>query len=127
MPRSNIAKINDPAITISVGVTGSMAKNATELYDYTRGIWRVNRDRASKARYALAVSKGEIIEVYEIDSWHRARTTPYKSNRDFLGTDPTNRSEFVGRVASEAMRNKYVGKRIEERSYGAPVRYYNCD
>jgi hypothetical protein len=101
-------------------------KNAAELYDYARGIWRVDRMRAENAEIALAVYKGEVVEVFEIRSWHPARTTPYESDRDFLGTDPKGRSEFIGRVARGAIRDKYVGKRIEGRSYGSPVRYFNC-
>ena len=98
---SKLAKIRECAIAVNINKTYSLVTNSTELYDYTRGIWRVDRKHADKAKIALAVYQGEIVEVYEINSWHPARSTPYKSNRDFLGTDPTSRSEFVGRVASE--------------------------
>ena len=119
-------RITEPAITISINQTYALVKNAGELYDYTRGIWKVNRDRAENADIALAVYRGEVVEVYEIGSWHPARTTTYKSNRDFLGTDPKGRSEFIGWVARDSIRDKYMGKRVEGRSYGSPVRYYNC-
>jgi hypothetical protein len=119
-------RITEPAITISINKTYPLVENETELYDYVRGIWRVDRDRAAKAELALAVYNGEVVEVYEIRSWHPACSTEYKSNRDFLGTDPKGLSEFIGTVAREFTRHKYVGKRIEDRSYGAPIRYYNC-
>lgn len=119
-------RITEPAITININKTYPLVKNEGELYDYTRGIWRVDRARAEKAEIALAVYNGEIIEVFEIRSWHPACSTEYKSNRDFLGTDPEGRSEFIGRVASGFVRHKYVGKRVEGRSYGSPIRYFNC-
>lgn len=119
-------RITEPAITISINKTYPLVKDERELYDYTRGIWKVDRARAENAEIALAVYKGEIVEVFEIRSWHPARTTPYESDRDFLGTDPKGRSEFVGTVARGFIRHKYVGKRIEGRSYGSPIRYYNC-
>jgi hypothetical protein len=119
-------RITEPAIAVSINRTYPLVNNAAELYDYTRGIWRVDLRRAENAEIALAVYRGEVVEVYEIQSWHPARSTGYKSNRDFLGTDPKGRSEFIGRVARGAIRDKYVGKRIEGRSYGSPVRYFNC-
>jgi hypothetical protein len=121
----SFAEITEPAITVSVNTTYTLVKNSKELYDYTRGIWRVDKKRAENAEYALAVYKGKIVEVFEISSWHPAKTTEYKSNRDFLGTDPKGRSEFIGRVAKDEIREKYVGKFVA-RGYGAPVRYYNC-
>jgi hypothetical protein len=119
-------RITEPAITININKTYPLVKNEKELYDYTRGIWRVDRVRVENAELALVVYKGEVVEVYEIRSWHPACSTEYKSNRDFLGTDPKGRSEFIGTVARGFIRHKYVGKRIEGRSYGSPIRYYNC-
>lgn len=119
-------KITEPAIAISINRTYPLARNAAELYEYTRGIWKVDRAHAENAQIALAVYKMEVVEVYEIDSWHPATSTRYETDRDFLGTDPTGRSEFVGTVARGFIRHKYVGKRIEGRSYGSPIRYFNC-
>ena len=119
-------RITEPAIAININRTYSLVENGTELYDYTRGIWKVDRERAAKAEIALAVYKGEIVEVYKIVSWHPAVSTEYRSTRDFLGTDPQGRSEFIGGVATDEIRDKYIGKRLDRRSYGAPKRYYNC-
>ena len=40
-----------------------------ELYDITRGYWRINTKRAEKATYAFCVHDGKVKEVYEIDRW----------------------------------------------------------
>ena len=45
--------------------------NETELYDATRGIWKVGEERV-KAKYAFAVFEGVIREVYEISQWLHA-------------------------------------------------------
>lgn len=103
-------RITVPAITISINRTYPLVRNAAELYDYTRGIWKVNRRRVEKAEIALAVYRGEVVEVYEIRSWHPAWSTEYNSIRDFLGTDPKGRSEFIGSVARNEIRDKYVGR-----------------
>jgi hypothetical protein len=123
---AKISHIAESCVAISINRTYPLVTNETELYDYTRGIWRVDRRRAENTEIALAVYKGEVVEVYEIRSWHPAQTTTYESNRDFLGTDPKGRSEFIGTVARGFIRHKYLGKRIEGRSYGSPIRYYNC-
>ena len=48
--------------------------NETELYDATRGIWKVGEERV-KAKYAFAVFEGVIREVYEISQWLHAGST----------------------------------------------------
>jgi Uncharacterized protein conserved in bacteria len=42
-------------------------KTADDLYTCTRGLWRLSRERAEHAKYAFAISKSEIKEVYEIE------------------------------------------------------------
>ena len=101
-----IVKVTDPAIAINLNKTYRFVENADDLYDYTRGIWRVSRERVENARYAFAVFRGEVKEVYEIKSWHPAGSTEYKTARDFLGTDIKPRSEFIGKIAPDEIRNK---------------------
>ena len=83
------------------------------LYEATRGVWRIGR-RRDNVRYALAVYQGIIQEVYEIDHWQPAWTTPYKT-RTFENTNVSGRSEFVGVVAPEAIRRRYVEKSVAHR------------
>ncbi len=44
-----------------------------ELYETTRGIWRVGR-RREKAEYAMSVVSGVVLEVYRIEQWYPAGT-----------------------------------------------------
>ena len=71
-------EITDPAILIRVNRLYRHAMSEEELYDVTRSIWKVG-DRKSRAKYALAVFEGVVREVYEIEKWHPAGTTEYKT------------------------------------------------
>ena len=93
-----------------------------ELFEITRGVWSKQMVTLSgESRYAYAVFKGVVKEVYEIYSWVPAGTQEYFSRT--LDTDrlKTNRWEFVGKKAPHEIRSNYVGKIIEKpRSYGNP-------
>jgi hypothetical protein len=115
-----IAHIDEPVVAISINRSYDNPSNNRDIYKCARGTWRVNRHRVDRAQYALAVYHGEVIEVYEIHGWFDAGTTP-----NSFGPAP-GRSEFVGSVALDEVRDKYIGKHMSERSWGQPVRYYNC-
>jgi hypothetical protein len=120
-------------VAININQQYPHAKSAEELRRCTSGIWRVSRARAGRARYAFAVYQGVIKEVYEIEKWIPASrdTLEYWREReraqgnDFSGTHE-GRSEFVGDVAPEAIRDKYVGRRMPVRHSQNPIRYFNC-
>jgi hypothetical protein len=128
------AQIDEPVVAININQQYPHAKNnADDLFKCTSGIWRVSRERANKARYALAVYQGIIKEVYEIERWVPAtqatlnywRERERAQGNDFSGTHE-GRSEFVGAVAPETIRQKYVGRRMPVRHSQNPIRYFNC-
>lgn len=97
------------------------------LYEITRGVWRIGK-RRDKAKYALAVYKGIVREVYQIDQWHPAGTTTYNI-RAKEEVKVHGRWEFTGGVAEPKIRDKYVGRSVE--NYLAansqnPIKYVNC-
>ena len=126
-------EIDEPVIAININQQYPHAKNADELFKCTSGIWRVSREHANKARYAFAVYQGVIKEVYEIEEWIPASraTLEYWREReraqgnDFSGTHE-GRSEFIGALALEAIRKKYVGRRMPVPHSQNPIRYFNC-
>lgn len=94
-----------------------------ELYDITRGLWKVGPQR-EQAELAFAIFDGVVQEVYRIASWFPAGAT--LSTRDHDLRD--DRFEFVGTVAEEQIRRRYLQKSV--RSYfpqGSqnPIRYVN--
>ena len=86
-----------------------------QLYDQTRRSWKVNEDRVKQVEYAFAIYEGLVLEVYKIAGWFLAHTT-YNSipvSEDIIMHDVEGkRFEFVGQVADDSIRKKYVGKSV---------------
>jgi uncharacterized protein len=120
------AEIVDPVILVRVPQAFRAGMSGLALYEATRGVWRIG-PRRDNVRYALAVYDGVVQEVYEIARWQPAWTTPYQT-RTFQNVEMRGRWEFVGRLAPEAVRTRYVGTSVRTRfSRGAqnPITYVN--
>ena len=92
------------------------------LFEATRGIWR-NIRRGEEIKFAFATYGGLIKEVYEIHGWVPAGTQQY-FERSFETEDLSGRWEFIGKKASDEVREKYIGKILKrERSFGSPFVY----
>ena len=81
-----------------------------ELYEATRGYWKVSLNQAEKVRYALSVYDGMVLEAYEVVGWHLAKSTFMEREDSRDGETLSDRYEFVGRIADESVRKRYVGK-----------------
>jgi hypothetical protein len=105
-----------------------------ELYDYTRGQWRLNPENAMKAQLAFSIYSGIVQEVYEPVGWYKAGETfsVREDNANIKrGRDERleGRFEFVGNIAPEEIRKKYRFKSVEnyfEKGNSNPVMYVNC-
>jgi hypothetical protein len=126
--------IKDPVIAISINEQFPHCKAADDLYVCTRGLWKLDPQRAERAKYAFAINKGEIKEVYEIEQWLPATKlfTEFwiakleRQGRKVSIDDYLQRYEFIGHLAPEPIRKKYVGKKIPKRHSGNPIMYFNC-
>lgn len=117
-------EITDPAILIRVNRLYRHAMSDEELYEVTRGVWKLG-DRRLRAKYALAVFEGVVREVYEIEKWHPAGTTDYKT-RAGENLNRPERWEFIGRKAPEAVRSRYILGSVDKyfkRGLQSPVVY----
>jgi hypothetical protein len=118
-------KIEEPAILIRANQLYKYGMSEIELYDVTRGIWRVGKDR-EKAKYAFAVYEGIVREVYKIEQWFPAGTT--FSTRNPRGIDDPERWEFIGKLAEAKIREKYLLKSVDDYFKSRfPITYVNCD
>lgn len=85
-------------------------------YETTRQAWKVDLNRAQKLDYAISSFNGIVQEVYEIEEWQESMKFP-------------GRKEFSGKVASDSIRNKFVGKRLPARyckkGQANPVLYHD--
>lgn len=126
--------IHDPVVAININQQYTHARTSEDLYNCTRGMWRLNCRRAERARYLFAVYQGVIRDVYEIDRCIPAtrETKAYWEKRLLSQGRPVppsvneGRSEILGKLASETVRKKYIGRRISVRFTQNPVRYFNC-
>ena len=67
--------IEEPVILIRINKLYRHGMSDIELYDATRGVWKVGA-RRERASYAFAVFEGIVREVYKINEWFPAGTTP---------------------------------------------------
>lgn len=120
-------RVVDPAILIRINKLYSHGMSEAALYDATRGVWKVSRERAEKAKYALAVFEGVVREIYQISAWHRAGSTKYRT-RSLTDVRVPGRSEFVGRLAPAGVRRRYLDHSVARylpRGLQSPIVYVN--
>jgi hypothetical protein len=116
--------ITEPAILLCINRLFRSGMSGPHLYDITRGVWAARSEQRSRVQLAFAVFHGRIVEVYQIQKWHRAGTTPYASRRQIDLAAHANDWEFTGAPAPSEIRDKYVDQRAP-RFWGNPIRYLN--
>jgi hypothetical protein len=121
------ANITEPSILVRINQRFRFGMSEMELYDATRGIWSVSPERAEKAEYAFPVYQGVIREAYRIARWLPAGSTlsTREDRDDFAGSE---RWEFVGTLATESIRKKYINKYVGHLlpfGFQGPIRYLN--
>lgn len=117
-------KIEDPSVLIRINELFYYGMSAVELYDATRSSWKLNKDRAQQAKYAFAVYDGVVQEVYTILNWLQGGT----SFSIYKNTPSKDRFEFVGNIAPEGIRKKYLNKSVKdyfEKGSQNPIMYAN--
>lgn len=130
-PRDAI--IEEHAILIRINRRYRYGISSDELYESTRGIWDLSATRCKGVNYAFAIFKGIIMEVYKIKTWHRAGTTPYSTRpnikKELLDADSQKRMEFIGDLAENEIREKYLLKSVKKylsTNSQNPIKYVNC-
>lgn len=100
-------------------------KSASErsVYNATRSAWKLNKLKAERAEYVLAIKQGIIVEVFEPREWLKATVDNFSE----LGFDIENRFGFYGDVAKDDVRALYINKRTPEkyriRGAANPIKY----
>ena len=120
----SLENITDNIVIIKINKSYREGMSDTELYDATRGCWKRKIASVEKADYALAVVKGVVKEVYQIDVWlpaeaERRETIPYRESID------AGRIIFRGKVADEKVREKYLNYSVAglfKRGEASPVK-----
>jgi len=68
-----ITSITEPVMFFNLAKTWHPDITDTELFARTSGAWRCWGPRRDKAEFALAVYRGFVLAVYEIDGWRERR------------------------------------------------------
>lgn len=119
-------EITEPVLLIRINQMYSPGMSTQALYEATRGVWVIG-ERREKVQYAFAVADGVVREIYEIHTWHPAASTPY-TTRPLHDVSHKGRWEFVGELAPEAIREKYVDCSVADyfsRGAANPIMYVN--
>lgn len=127
MTISTDIEVTESAILIRINQYYREGMSSDALYEATRGVWVIGENR-NKADFALSIANGIVREVYRINSWHPAGTTPYHT-RPREDVNYPNRWEFIGEVAPSAIREKYLDKSVAhyfKRGAANPIMYVNC-
>lgn len=110
MERAKPITVKEKALLIRVNRLYRSDMTPLELYEATRGAWKVGL-RRYKAEYAFAVFQGVVMEVYSIDRWLPAGFSNYKTRN----SEEFSRSrwEFEGET-DRTLSRRYVGRNVRK-------------
>jgi hypothetical protein len=118
------AIISEKVVLIKLSDTFRYNMSEVELYDHTRGIWKIGKRGMLETTHAFAVYDGVVQETYKISGWFPAGSTLHTRN-DKANWLVSERYEFVGRV-DEEMQKKYKHKSVDHYFKAGsrnPIRY----
>jgi uncharacterized protein len=115
-------KVKHKAILITINKLYRSDMSPEELYEVTRGIWKVGEINRNKVEFAMALYQGIVLEVYRIKQWYPAGTLKYKT-RDTSHFKNSGRWEFSGSIAKD-IREEYLEFSVGKAGQN-PIRYVN--
>lgn len=109
----NRNEIKDNIIMFKLTQSYKYGMKPNEIYDITRSAWGVSINKAKNYKYALAIYDNVVLEVYEIVEWFKGGRATFNSvfNNEYKEED---RYEFVGRIASKEIRDRYKNKSVKK-------------
>jgi hypothetical protein len=122
------ARIREPALLIRINRLYRVGMTAHELYDITRSAWTLGPQR-EQVRLVCPVYEGVIREVYRPTAWFAAGSTFNHQWDGRRSRSLPHRWEFVGVVAEDPTRQRYLGKYVGHLFTPGnqnPVQYVNC-
>ncbi len=118
-------EITHPGVLININRTFRPNMDVIDLYDATRSAWKIGRRREA-IRFAFSVYGAVIREIFLIEAWVRGGATLHAGDINGRPTPRPGRWEFVGRVADDDVRDRYLGRSVAHYfSIGSanPIRY----
>ena len=115
--RSELEKVR--CVVVRVNRQYREGMTSEELYEIARGYWRVDAEKASRAKFAIVVANGIVRDVFAIKSWEGVE-----------GNEFSKRKRFVGSLASVEERKNFLGGSVKElfrQGDQNPIRYFGVD
>ena len=90
----------DDVIFVKITQKYKAGMDDSELYEVARSSWEIRSEKAKKkCKYVMPLYNNIILEVYKVDEWVHAENERY---------------EFIGSIASNEIRERYVNKYLPE-------------
>ena len=129
VPRE-VANPTEPVVLVNIAREWDPALTPAALYERTRRYWCCAPQRHA-ADYAIAVGDGVVREVYRIAAWHQVDMAKEQIDPGRKGAGKplprrTLRQAFVGRVADDDIKQRYVGKSVRHLLGRNPIKWLNC-
>src|SRR5574344_450292 len=114
--------IADDCMIININAKYKRGCSDDNIYEATHATWRIGKKRVKKIKYVLSEFRGLIIEVYEVKEWYPIERDysekSQKYGQKYLGYG------FIGKLANDDIRNKYINKSIaKKKGQSNPVIY----
>lgn len=107
-----VDKFHENIVLVRINKSYKSGMPASELYEYTRGIWKIGESTRNSVQYACSVYAGIIREIYKIEKWFPAGSTFYAHRKDITSRVESGRFEFVGNIAPDLIRKRYNYKSV---------------
>lgn len=116
--------IDSNCMIININRSYQQGKGKDAIYEATKEIWRINKQRTKTIRFVLSEYHGRIVEVFEVERWYSKERNYNKGSthygKKYLGYG------FDGVVAPEDIRNRYINRSIahhKKRGSASVIRY----
>ncbi len=88
--------IDAPVIMFKINRAWRADHSERDIYEATRGHWKIGWDARTRARYALGVAFGVVRGVYEIESWFESEQSGENGRWGFAGRPAPELAHVIG-------------------------------
>jgi len=119
-----LSEIENNCIIININKKYERGAGKNSIYEATKETWTIDKRKLSRLKYVLSEYRGLIVEVFEVLEWYE-KERGYLPNSKKFGQTKIGYG-FVGKVADNNIRNRYVNKsiaHIKKRGAASVIRY----
>jgi hypothetical protein len=117
-------QIGNDCIMININRKYKRGIGGQSIYQATKEIWTIRKDKLPRLKYVLSEYRGLIIEVFEVEEWYEKERGYLPSSKRYGQTKIG--FGFHGKIATDEIRNQYLNKSIahtKKRGAASAIRY----